>query len=361
MKSWLLALTLMMTAAATRAGGNPTGFERGASLFLLKCAKCHTIGHGDRVGPDLRAVTERHEKEWIIHFIMKPDVYLQSDPAAKQLLARFNGVRMEDTHLTEPEAQALWEYLKSAGVGPSAPEAPQPLPEDPLARKLRLPDEGYSPFMPGLALTLLLLALAVGTWQLGMHRLAPAVLVLSAAGAYWSLGGRHYHHLLGNQQGYEPEQPIAFSHAQHAGQLGISCLYCHSGAEKSDVAGVPTTNVCMNCHAAVRKAAKSKSDSLEIAKLVTAWDSRLTDHPQPIEWTRVHNLPAYVHFNHRVHVKNNIQCMECHGPVTTMTRMRQASSLSMGWCIDCHRLQAGSAPTHWKRAGGPLDCAACHQ
>jgi hypothetical protein len=85
-----------------------------------------------------------------------------------------------------------------------------------------------------------------------------------------------------------------------------------------------------------------------------------TEAARAVEWVRVHQLPDFVHFPHRVHVANNIQCQECHGPVETMPRMRQAASLSMGWCVSCHREAPGNAPTHWKRSGGPLDCAACH-
>ncbi|MBI5202086.1 MAG: cytochrome c3 family protein, partial [Elusimicrobia bacterium] len=97
-----------------------------------------------------------------------------------------------------------------------------------------------------------------------------------------------------------------------------------------------------------------------IAKLAKAWESRLTAQPEPVEWVRVHKLPDYVHFPHRVHVADGIACQECHGPVQTMERMRQAGPLSMGWCVNCHRLGPAQAPSHWKRSGGPLDCAACH-
>ncbi len=98
----------------------------------------------------------------------------------------------------------------------------------------------------------------------------------------------------------------------------------------------------------------------EIAKLIAAWETRLSSSPLPVAWNRVHDLPDYAHFSHRVHVANNMKCQECHGPVQEMTRVRQAATLSMGWCMDCHRLDKSKAPTHWKKTGGPLDCAACH-
>jgi hypothetical protein len=91
------------------------------------------------------------------------------------------------------------------------------------------------------------------------------------------------------------------------------------------------------------------------------WATRTGAQPRSIQWERVHNLPDFVTFNHQAHVQNGIQCQECHGPVETMTRMRQASDLSMGWCVNCHRHPGKAAPSHWKRSLGSLDCTACHQ
>ncbi|MDE2039806.1 MAG: cytochrome c3 family protein [Elusimicrobia bacterium] len=243
---------------------------------------------------------------------------------------------------------------------PAASLDQQLLPQEPLADKVKTPDEGFSIYWPGIAFSLVLLAGMIWAWQFGV-RGAPLVLALLAIlCAYLSLGGRRYFHLLGNQQGYEPVQPIAFSHAIHAGKLKISCFYCHYGARSSDVAGVPAVSVCMNCHNVVKGMAGSKEPSAEIAKLLHFWDARATPEAATIPWVRVHHLPDFAHFSHRVHIANGIQCQECHGPIQKMDRVRQAASLSMGWCIQCHRLRPGQAPTHWKRVGGPTDCAACH-
>ncbi len=165
-------------------------------------------------------------------------------------------------------------------------------------------------------------------------------------------------HLPGNQIGYEPTQPIAFSHRLHAGELQVSCLYCHSGAERSRHAGIPPANVCMNCHrfvtttmGAVRaedELAKKENRaprrivSPEIQKLYNALalgpdlkpDGRT---PTPIRWVKVHNLPDFVYFDHRPHVNAGVTCQTCHGPVETMERVRQVQDLSMGWCVNCHR------------------------
>ena len=167
-------------------------------------------------------------------------------------------------------------------------------------------------------------------------------------------------HLPDNQQGYEPVQPIAYSHRLHAGELQVQCMYCHFGAEKSRHAGIPPESVCMNCHrfvtaplGAVRaedelaqkeNRAPRPVSSPEIKKLTEAFAAG-----KPIAWTRVHNLPDFVYFDHRAHVNKNVACQTCHGPVETMERVRQVSDLSMGWCVNCHRDNRAST-----------DCATCH-
>lgn len=184
----------------------------------------------------------------------------------------------------------------------------------------------------------------------------------------------------GNNQGYEPAQPIAYSHRLHAGELQIPCQYCHSGAERSRTAGIPAASTCMNCHrfitapmGAVRaedEAAKKEGRaprqviSPELHKL---YDSLgLNDQlqrdpdklPQPIAWKRIHKLPDFVAFDHRAHIAAEVPCQRCHGPVETMERVRQSESLSMGWCVQCHR------DTKQSPSGKPLhpstDCATCH-
>jgi hypothetical protein len=171
-------------------------------------------------------------------------------------------------------------------------------------------------------------------------------------------------HLPGNQQGYEPTQPIAFSHRLHAGELQVACVYCHSGAERSRHAGVPAANVCMNCHRFVTAPMGAVRAEDEIAKkenraprlIVSPEIQKLydavgflpgktgqappdADH-QPrnaIAWIKVHNLPDFVYFDHRPHVNAGVACQACHGPVESMERVRQVQDLSMGWCVNCHR------------------------
>jgi hypothetical protein len=174
----------------------------------------------------------------------------------------------------------------------------------------------------------------------------------------------------GNNQGYEPVQPIEYSHRLHAGELQIQCLYCHSAAETSRHAGIPSANVCMNCHrfitaplGAIRAeddAAKAEKRPLrkvvspEIAKLLKAVDSGT-----PLVWTRIHSLPDFAYFDHRAHVNAGVTCQTCHGPVETMERVRQVSTLNMGWCVNCHRT-ANRDGVAGRRVRASIDCATCH-
>ncbi len=136
---------------------------------------------------------------------------------------------------------------------------------------------------------------------------------------------------VGRTQYYSPDQPIKFSHGVHAGQNKIDCIYCHSFAHVSKVAGIPPVNVCMNCHLIVRSG--SRSGTFEIAKIIDSQQSNV-----PIEWVKVHNLPDHVFFSHAQHTgAGKLECGECHGKVEEMHRIVQVSDLSMGWCINCHR------------------------
>ncbi len=160
---------------------------------------------------------------------------------------------------------------------------------------------------------------------------------------------------VGVDQGYQPVQPIVFSHKIHAGDNKIDCQYCHSSAKHSKHSGIPSVNVCMNCHKSIAEVAdntvvvledrtleKAELDK-EIAKVYRAagWDAdklEYTGDTKPIKWVRIHNLPDFVYFNHSQHVTvAGVQCQKCHGPVEEMEEMYQHSPLTMGWCIDCHR------------------------
>lgn len=154
---------------------------------------------------------------------------------------------------------------------------------------------------------------------------------------------------VGSREGYAPIQPINFSHRVHAGSNLIPCQYCHFAADKGRHAGIPPTELCLNCHK------KIKPDSLEVKKIQAAIDNK-----KNIKWIRVHNLPDFVYFNHAQHVRvAKVNCQACHGPVETMDRITQVKSMNMGWCIDCHRGNEIAPPEDHKNSTGG-DCARCH-
>lgn len=144
---------------------------------------------------------------------------------------------------------------------------------------------------------------------------------------------------VGNNQGYAPDQPIPFSHARHAGENKIPCMYCHSNADNGRHATIPSMNVCMNCHLVV------KTDSPHIQKL-----TKLYQENKPIEWIRIHDLPDHAFFNHKKHIEKGFECSVCHGDVANMKKIEQVKTLQMGFCINCHR-----------ENGGSDNCSTCHQ
>ena len=174
----------------------------------------------------------------------------------------------------------------------------------------------------------------------------------------------------GTNQGYAPVQPIAYSHKLHAGEMQIPCVYCHLGVETSRHAGIPAVSTCMNCHRSVTtsSAAQKQANAPQSPELRKLYDALALDpklapipgqQPKPIAWKRVHQLPDFVYFDHRAHVTVGVTCQTCHGPVETMDRMRQFETLSMGWCVDCHRdttlRGVAGKPVH-----ASIDCVTCH-
>ncbi len=196
---------------------------------------------------------------------------------------------------------------------------------------------------------------------------------LVSLGAAWRLPG--------NNQGYEPAQPLAYSHRLHAGDMKIACVYCHSGAERSRFAGIPGTSICMNCHRQVtasrasveQEQAAAKSENRAVARVIAPelkklYDSLALDEKlvpikgqaaRPMSWVRVHNLPEFVRFDHSAHVGSGVACQTCHGPIETMERVRQESPLSMGWCVNCHR-DVNEHGVNGKEVYASMDCTTCH-
>ncbi len=193
-------------------------------------------------------------------------------------------------------------------------------------------------------------------------------MILAALGIFAFYGVWNWLMWIGVYKGYKPEQPIHFSHKIHAGDNKIDCQLCHSSAKYGKVSEIPSMNVCMNCHRNISEyngkyfePGKDKAfyDG-EIQKIyaATGWDpatQKYTGKTQPIEWTRIHNMPDFVYFNHSQHVvageqaiisshnkknpdnKIDVVCKACHGKVDTMNVVQMANDFTMGWCIECHR------------------------
>jgi len=184
-----------------------------------------------------------------------------------------------------------------------------------------------------------------------------------------------------NQQGYAPEQPIAYSHRLHAGELQIDCQFCHWAADSSRHAGIPSSDVCMKCHRYVTapfdqlqhemrmsEQEGRKPKTIVSEELKKLYDSlELDENFQPIEgaepksipWVRVHNLPDYACFNHQAHVGAGVTCQSCHGPIESMERVRQYATLSMGWCVNCHR-DATQNGIRGHEVHASTNCTVCH-
>ena len=188
-----------------------------------------------------------------------------------------------------------------------------------------------------------------------LQLLVLAVIGLAIAGGT----GAYQLSRIGINQGYSPEQPIAFPHKVHAGDNKIPCLYCHYAARTSRHAGIPPASVCMNCHGMLEK------QTVEIEKLKEA-----VQQQRPIRWVKIHNLPDFVYFNHSQHVLSGVACQRCHGEVEKMERVQQVAPLTMGWCLECHREHAKLPTNDFQRAllsvsqkpkpVAGLDCASCH-
>lgn len=126
--------------------------------------------------------------------------------------------------------------------------------------------------------------------------------------------------------GYQPKQPVSYSHALHAGELGVDCRYCHNTVERTAPASLPPNQTCMNCHTTIR----TDSPKLTLIRESSTMGT-------PIEWVRVHDLPDYVYFNHSAHAAHGVGCVSCHGRIDKKERVSQVNTLRMSWCLDCHR------------------------
>ncbi len=357
-------------APAATQGGDPV---KGKELFNTNCAACHKLD-AKSTGPALRGVSGKHDMAWIYKWVHNSSDMIKSGDAAAVKLFNDNNkaVMTPFPQLSEGDIDNIIAYT-------SEPKAEAP------AAAAGAPVAGSAAQDSGISSTIILAALAVvmvmlvvmlflvnkvltkvakangievepkqpkvSVWKAFAKNqflvLVTSIFLLLASG-YFVYG---FLMQVGVDENYEPIQPIHYSHRIHAGDNEINCKYCHSAARVSKNAGIPSLNVCMNCHKNISEVAETTATpeyskafyDEQIQKLYTAvgWDKTTqsyTGKTQPVKWVRIHNLPDFVYFNHSQHVSvAGVECQTCHGPVQEFEIMKQYSKLTMGWCVDCHR------------------------
>lgn len=348
---------------------NNVSAQDGKALYLSKCAACHQLMK-DGTGPALMNLEERgkwSDHNEIVKWAQNPTAYMANDSYTQGLKAKFGSVMQSFPDITIKEVDAIVSYVNQAVA--DAKKAPPP------GETTGAKTSNNNAIIFGV-ISLILAIIALILMQVnsnlkkmsddaeGIVRPDPvpfyknkvyiamvSVLFFIVGGYYVTKGAIG----LGRQKNYQPVQPIYYSHKVHAGINQINCLYCHGSAWESKTAGIPSVNVCMNCHKAVNEYVKGpklydeNGDEInannEIAKLykVAGFDPKNPNkwdpsQAKPVEWVKIHNLPDHVYFNHSQHIRaGKVQCQTCHGEITAMDEVKQFAELSMGWCINCHR------------------------
>lgn len=354
------------TPAPASGGGD---VEKGKTLFNNNCAQCHAVTEEVVVGPGLKGVRQRTPgEEWLNKWIRNSSALIATgDAYAVQVYNKYNKIQMSNfPNLTDDDIKSILDYVDSASAPATASVggAGQAQERGGGGASAQNGDGAGSPsslFTFVLVALLVVMLLVLGVLLVIVTILSKAVQPVATtvdgttttplaqrlreglsntfnnpvirSVVVWlfvfvvakeTLDGLYS---VGIQQGYAPKQPIQYSHKLHAGQYKIDCNYCHTGVNKGKSATIPAANICMNCHGVIKK------ESPEIQKIYAA-----IEQDRPIEWVRVHNLPDLAYFNHAQHVNvGNVQCQTCHGEIEKMEVVEQRSSLTMGWCIDCHR------------------------
>jgi predicted CXXCH cytochrome family protein len=388
--------------------------QDGQALFKANCASCHKVTDARSTGPGLQGVAGRwnDDRAEMVKFIRGGAAAYAggnnpNSAHVKALIAEY-GTVMPAQPISEADANAILDYVANAAGAGNTTQQTQLV--DP---RTNLPNHHTESLFGGLSILIGVLLFAV----IALVVIIAVVLIALRAkeeGTRFQMSHVsnflaslkrnkflvgtlgfivflflftvlvNYLRDVGLHQGYQPVQPIAFSHALHAGQYEIDCEYCHTGVRRGKSATIPSTNICQNCHHTRGGIVESQyqfngdanfNATAEIAKVLAS-----AANNTPIEWVRIHNLPDFVYFNHSQHVAvAGLECQQCHGPVQTMDEVYQFSVLSMGWCVNCHRstevditkseyyrsihgsyLEPGNEQRITVETLGGLNCARCH-
>lgn len=444
-KRGLIAIyVLLSTSASIYAQGDA---KNGEKLFKANCTACHALDK-QLVGPALGGVVDRLKKEqnldtdWIRKWVKDNKALRASgDKYANEVFAKFNKTEMlAFPNLSDKDIDDILEYTTNPPAPEPAADAATASDTNSVAALEMAQKQSTNSkvilisliAIGGLLLWLLLKlrqlvklqqteelaglnatrAVSFGDMYRKYSYIGKGVLVV--LGILAAYGIWNWLMWVGVYKGYKPEQPIYFSHKIHAGENKIDCQLCHSSAKYGKVSEVPSMNVCMNCHKMISeykgKYIEPGKDKAfydgEIQKIYSAvgWDpasQQYTGKTQPVEWTRIHNMPDFVYFNHAQHVvagenaiitsfnkknpeaKIDVVCKACHGQIDTMNVVQMANDFTMGWCIECHRTtevdmtngynkeyfknlhdklkkQYGSGTKVTVAAIGGLECGKCH-
>ena len=375
------SLTSLAQDAAPEAASAPAAAESsstgsdaaaGKALFNTNCAACHKMD-GKATGPALRGVAAKYDTAWLHKWIKDSQGLIKSGDALAIKVYEENDKKLMTSfpQLSDADIDNILAYTSEEKAA-----APASIPGADAGTATADSGASNTVILGALVIVMLMLVVMLFLVNRVLSKIAAAngiavakgeptmpiwkafaknqflVLVSSIflllAGAYFMYG---FFMQIGVDQNYSPIQPIHFSHRIHAGSNGVDCKFCHSSARVSKHAGIPSLNVCMNCHqniatvsdtTATEEYSKAFYDG-EIQKLYHAvgWDAenqKYTGKTEPVKWVRIHNLPDFAYFNHSQHVSvAGVECQTCHGPVQTYEIQKQFAPLTMGWCIDCHR------------------------
>ena len=360
----LLVFSSLVSLAQDTVSKEPADITAGEALFKANCKTCHAVDK-KVIGPALQGVTSRVPSiQWIKDWVHNSSKVIASgDQYGSQLFAEYKSQMTSFTNLTDQQIMQIMAFVEAPAKVAVQAEDPNKPPVQP-----GVPAAYLDAIFIGMAIILvLLLATLIIVAKVLRNNLNQTKLnetdeqivnspytfntiVRSSGFAFvvvFIVAGISFKTIIdglynvGVQQGYQPKQPIAFSHKIHAGQFEIDCKYCHTGVMKAKNANIPSPNICMNCHSQIRSG--TNTGETEIKKIYTAvgYDpdkGEYTGVTKPIQWVRIHNLPDLAYFNHAQHVNvGGQQCETCHGPIKEMDVVKQYSLLTMGWCINCHR------------------------